>query len=165
MATLNYTVLQGETVFDIAAKLYADFMSGISDLIMLNNLNLDAPLPAVLIYTPNKTRYIKKINVPIQSDPAKVFVTREGQTHFDLAIQLYGRLDRIGNVLAGLPSLDIAIATGTQMEYPEKESQESLLFRSVLVATGNGSRGDKDYLLQESGFKITLDDGTGSILL
>ncbi len=162
MATLNYTVLQGETIWDIAAKLYYDFPTGISDLLALNNITLDGSLPRYLVYTPGKTRTIKRINVPIINNPAKQFITRDGQTHFDLAIQLYGNFSGIANILMGSPSLDADITVGTSFEYPENESKESKLFRSFLVATKNIVDG---FVLLETGFKITLEDGSGSIKL
>lgn len=161
MATLSYTVLQGETIWDIAAKLYSDFPTGISDLLALNNITLNGVLPQFLVYTQDKKRNIKRINVPIINNPNKQFITREGQSHFDLAIQLYGNFSGIANILAKASSLDDDIVTGTVFEYSENESQESFLFRSFLVATKtiNG------YVLLETGFKITLEDGSGAIRL
>ena len=159
MATLDYKVLDGETFFDIAAKLYADTPLGISDLMALNNLNLNDPLPSSLVFTPGLKRSIKKINVIQQPDPAKPYLTREGQSHYDVVIQLYGSYDQIGNVLSKLPSLDAQIPTGTMLDYPEVETQASLLFRKVLVSTLEQG----GYILQENAFKIILEDDSGKI--
>jgi len=62
-------------------------------------------------------------------------------------------------VLSKLPSLDAQIPTGTMLDYPEVETQASLLFRKVLVSTLEQG----GYILQENAFKIILEDDSGKI--
>ena len=162
MATLNYTVLQGQTIFDIAAKLYNDFPLGLSDLLQLNNISLSSSLPTTLTYTPGLTRNVPKYNIPIIDNPQQSFIVREGQTIYDLAIQLYGKFEGIGNLISLLPSLDTDLTPGSVILYPEDLTADNAKFLTTLVCSKPLVEG---YLLQETGFGFTLEDGTGKIKL
>lgn len=122
-----YKPLQGETIYDIAIKLYGDMTLGLSELLSNNEIDLDSSdlSGLTLYYDPTATRSYPRIPIVEVNGSVVQYVTSEGQSVYDLAIQLYGSLD------AGLPvllskgfSLNQFVATGTTIEYtPGKESR------------------------------------------
>lgn len=158
MALHSYIVREGDSLFDIAARLYdTDFPLGLQDLLTQNSLSLDDPLPANLFYSDDLTRSKQKISVPIQPEQ-KFFIVREQQSHFDLAIQLYGRFDAIGKILPNLPTLDELIPAGTELPYPDEDTKDSLFFADQLVATALSQEeidARKSRLLEDGDDRIT----------
>lgn len=90
----------------------------------------------------------------------KIFVTRESQSQYDLAIQLFGRFDQIGKVLGNLPTLDNVVPTGTVLSYDQQNTQDALFFTSVLCSTWN----ERKFILLETGFKILTETGGGILM-
>lgn len=114
----QYSPLHNETIFDIAVKLYADFQSGISDLLNLNgsiDLNLDDYFGTPINYTIGF-----KIPKPVIISPPKpsiqqIYLTRDLQSIYDLTIQLYGNLSSIGKLLEFFPNLNSEIQFNSQL--------------------------------------------------
>lgn len=135
----QYNPLYGEGVFDVAAKLYKETSSGVSDLLALNAIDLDADLfGTTLIYTeglePLKT-VIVTIPKPIIKE---IFLTRKDQTVFDLAVQLYGNVSKIGSLLQAFPNLNGEIPLNTSIDIIEQSDPIVKYFkdRNLIPSTG-----------------------------
>lgn len=162
METRSYNPFEGDTVYDLAGRLYNDVPLGMTDLIALNPGILldDAHAYGPVLYSVGLKRKAQIISVPIQTqDP--VWITREGQSHYDLAIQLYGSTDGLAKILGNLPSLDLDVPTGTQLSYPFERTQNSLFFLRTLVSTWVGHAPRR--LLENASFRL-LEDGSYRLL-
>lgn len=133
---MTYNPLSGEGIFDIATKLYNDTALGIGDLLTLNPvINVDADLFGVsVVYTPGLTRKKPVIDVPF-SVPMRIYRAHKLQSIFDLAVQLYGDLSKIGNILTEIPDINGEIALGTVFELPEQIDPQAVFFLDKIVAT------------------------------
>lgn len=168
MAVLNYTVQSGDDFYSLSSTLYNDFALGFQDLIALNGIVPSQPLPAVIQYTQGLTRIIPSYVLPMQNNPAQNYIIRDGQTIYDLAIQLFGSLTGISNLLNLIPNLGINFLAGSILQYPEDLKADNYLFLNTIVATGinvNTPYGNNGWILQETGFRITVEDLSGSILI
>lgn len=97
-----------------------------------------------------------------------IVIIKDGQTLFDLALQLYGDASKVYEIIKNNPSItDITFnsLTGLSIVYEEQKNKESLYFlkENTNICTGYPETGsqfllqeDKFYLLQENGFKIKL---------
>jgi hypothetical protein len=95
----TYKVKDHETLFDVAAKLYGDTALGVQELLTNNEITInDFAYGAEVEYQPGKIRKLTQIRVA-KTEPEVYYQTRELQTIFDLAVQLYG------SVSEGLPKL------------------------------------------------------------
>lgn len=92
----------------------------------------------------------------------KIFITRESQSQYDLAIQLFGRFDQIGKILGNLPTLNNIVPTGTALSYDQQDTQDALFFTSVLCSTWNSAT--EFFIDTESGFKILTETGDGILI-
>lgn len=92
----------------------------------------------------------------------KTFITRESQSQYDLAIQLFGRFDQIGKILANLPTLNNIVPTGTSLSYDQQDTQDAIFFTAVLISTWD-ARGIT-FIDTETGFKILTETGDGILI-
>lgn len=131
-----YQPLSGEGLYDIAAKLYQDTALGIGELLALNpGIDVNADLFGTgIIYTAGLTRKKPVIDVPFLS-PHKTYAAHSLQSHFDLAIQLYGDISKIGNILPGIADINGQIALGTEFEIPEQTDPQAVFFLNKVLAT------------------------------
>jgi hypothetical protein len=172
MAT--YKALSGETVFDVAAKLYSgDTALGLLDLLTNNptiNLDSDDLGGITLTYTASLKR-LKPVFVSIPTiQTAAPYYTRERQSVYDLCIQLYGDLSKIGNLLELFPNLDTVIPAGSEVTVEDTDDPIKLFFsdRRLIVATDLSDpfsglelilmeAGGSSYILEEDGTPIPLE--------
>lgn len=135
----QYSVLSGESVYDIAVKLYGDAPLGIQDLLTQNVIDLDDTelFGTVLTYTEGLSRQKPVFPVITVTRPQAPYTIRYLQSHYDLAIQLYGDISKIGNILNYFPNLDTDIPQGSQIEVPEQDDPIAVYFKekSIIVAT------------------------------
>lgn len=82
---------EGDSVFDLAARLYGDTALGLSDLLAKNDFNHDADVPAMtsVIYTENLSRQQPIIYVPILPNPDTDYLSKEGDSIYDIAARLH----------------------------------------------------------------------------
>jgi hypothetical protein len=151
---------EGEYVYDVAARVYQDMTLGVADLLSLNSLTLDQPIPAgtELLFTDGLSRRVIPNIIPKLAEK-KTFKTLEFQTVYDLAIQLYGDITvGLPKVLDKISNLDTSIVTGTSIEYDEG------LFFTSFVSTGftrsDVPPGEVVFILREDGFYLLREDGT-----
>lgn len=162
----SYRVLEGETLYDVAAKLYSgDTFLGISDLLENNSISLDSLLPATLSYNAGISRTVSKKTslVPIVLGD-QVFYSWQGQTHYDLAIQLYGSIDGLLNIIQAVPSLDTDIATRTAISYKQVSNKNSKFFLKRIVATGLTGVAQQGILMEDGTSFILQEDGSTILL-
>lgn len=153
----QYKALSGETLFDVAAKLYnGDASLGVSDLLSKNSqVNLNAAdLGGTTL---NYTAGLKRAKPVIIATPGVVtpptYKTRSLQTVYDLCIQLYGDVSKIGNLLKVFPNLDEQITVGNSVS-PERSSDPVKGYftdRELIVST---DLEDHIFILLENGRPI-----------
>jgi len=150
-----YKPLSEESLFDIAVKLYKDFALGLKDLLTLNpeiNINgytqvgvfddtfdytfggTQAVALGNLEYTPGLTRKRPIIDVPFLA-PTKNYQAHYLQSHFDLAVQLYGDFSQIGEILGNISDINGNIALGTAFVLPQQSDPIAKYFEKRIVAT------------------------------
>jgi hypothetical protein len=56
------------------------------------------------------------------------YKTRTQQSHFDLAIQIYGDISQIGEILKNIDDINGEIALGTAFSFPEQTDPAALYF-------------------------------------
>lgn len=139
-----YTIKYGETLFDVSTKLFGD-ASYTFDLINLNS-NLSKVYEANLqgkeiFYNPIVTSGFKNV---VTSDiiPLKSVTIKQGQSIFDLSLQLFGTIERVFEVvnLINTDSLD-EVDSGITFSYvfENKDVPVFLNNKSFKIATGIGS--------------------------
>lgn len=132
----QYSGLSEETIWDVAAKLYPDIVIGISDLLSLNSgININGDLFGVeLEYTPNLAR--KKPVFERAEKPAfYTYLSRSNQSHWDLALQLYGDISQIGEILKNNTDINGDIALNTAFVTPVPKDPRAVFFLTKTVAT------------------------------
>lgn len=161
----QYSPLSGESLFDVAVKLYSDTALGIQDLLSLNVINLDSDLyGTTLEYTEGLSRVKPVFPTVSISAKTEVYTTRSKQTVYDLAIQLYGSLSHIGNLLEYFPNLDTEIPVGSAISLTEVSDPVAVYFkdRNMIVATDLVEEADDpftDHILTELGDYVLLETG------
>lgn len=136
----QYSPLKGETLYDVAANLYGDIVAGIQDLLTLNatiNLDADDLYGSALTYTKDLKR-VKPV-FPVVPEPAgdSTYSTRSLQSIYDLVIQLYGDMSKIGNLIEYFPNLDRNVDVGQVIEVTEESDPIATFFRDrdIIVST------------------------------
>lgn len=132
----QYNPLSGETIYDIALKLYND-IAGISDLLLLNpGIDIDSDLFGVpLTYTPGLKRIKPVIINPPTPSVQEVYSVRKNQSVYDLAIQLYGNLSNIGKLLEIFSNLNDEVPIGSAIALEKQDDPIVTFFKNKVVAT------------------------------
>jgi hypothetical protein len=164
-----YSPLSGEGLFDIAAKLYGDTVAGVQDLLTLNpSIDLDADdlFGQELTYTAGLKRVKPVFPEPEMRVSETIYTTRERQSVYDLAIQLYGDLSKIGNILNYFPNLDDNITVGSEITLSDQEDPMAVYFkdRQIIVSTDLDMMSEDSFLLLQTGDFILFRNG-GKIIL
>lgn len=63
------------------------------------------------------------------------YTARKLQSHFDLAVQLYGDVSQIGEILKNVSDINGEIPLGTVFSYPEQTDPIAVFFRDKVVQT------------------------------
>ena len=95
------------------------------------------------------------------------YKTRDKQSVYDLAVQLYGDVSKIGNLLKNFSNLDSELALGSGITLEVQKDPIAIFFseQKIIVATDfTHSVSEVDNILLESGDDILLEDG-GLLLL
>lgn len=163
MSAKTYIAMDGETVFDLAIKLYSD-ARGVSDIILLNpGLDLNATTYAGQSISYDDSIVYKKevFVVPIPEPPRANWKTRYGQTVYDLALQLYGDISNLGKVLTQVLSLDDPIVNSEISTGSTDNYLANSLFSRKIVATSSGEEELtlEDYWQWESGEFVQWESG------
>jgi hypothetical protein len=163
-----YKPLSGETIFDIAVKLYGgDFSLGMTDLLENNDIDIsDTDLFGTdLTYTVGLTR-IKPVYILPEVAKVTVYKTRFKQSIYDLTIQLYGDLSKIGNLTEFFSNLDNNLTVNTEIELPVQDDPIAEFFRDrqIIVSTDVDNPAVTDYRLLESGDIRILESGDYRLL-
>lgn len=134
----TYNPLSGETIYDVAVKLYKDTALGIQDILLLNpNLVIDNELYGIpILYTLGLIRE-KPVFTTVSRETVSVYKTISLQSVYDLAVQLYGDLSKIGNLLTLFPNLDSVITLNSEISLPDQIDPIAVYFKNngLSVAT------------------------------
>lgn len=163
-----YNPLSQENIYDIAAKLYGDTALGISDILGQNpTLNIDDVdlFGTPITYTIGLKREKPVFPVIEVFRPGEPYTTRLLQSAYDLAIQLYGDISKIGNILNYFPNLDTNIPVGSSLTIEEQTDPIAVFFKDkgIIVSTDFIHSQDVDNIIQEDDSNILQE--TGDLIL
>jgi hypothetical protein len=132
-----YSPLNGETIYDIAKKLYNDIVSGVSDILLLNpTINIDADLFGVPItYRTLPKRVLPVVIHPPTPTIQEIYLTRDAQSVYDLSIQLYGTVSNIGKLLEKFPNLNNMVPFNSPVDIVDESDPVVLFFKTKVVST------------------------------
>ncbi len=159
----QYSPLAEESVYDIAVKLYGDAALGVQILLSQNEIDLDdnSIFGTELSYTLGATRTKPVYPVIEIFRPEEPYTTLYLQSAYDLAIQLYGDVSKIGNIINYFPNLDTLIAVGSEISVSEQDDPIAIYFKDKEIAVGTDidSNLSEDFILLEIGDFILLESG------
>lgn len=167
MSVKTYKAKEGETVFDMAITLYKD-MRGTSDILLMNPAlsNLDSVTYfGQVISWDDSIVYKKEVFVEQAKEAARSpWKTLQGQTVYDLAIQIYGDINNLGKIIAQvIDPTDPVTGKVFETEFTDNFLANSLFSRQLVATSQETDAGDflllesGDFMLLESGYKIALE--------
>jgi hypothetical protein len=163
-----YRPLTDEGIFDVAVKLYKHFYFGVADILRLNpNINIDDTdlFGEEITYTESPIYPSNVTAKPISISRPSEYLTKSYQNVYDLAVQVYGDISKIGILLELFPNLDVSINLSSSIMVDDQADPIAKYFKDkrIVVSTdvfvaplGGGAilREDGSYLLREDGFHI-----------
>jgi len=103
--------------------------------------------------------------IPILYNKETTYNARDFQSVFDVAVQLYGDISRIDEILPIIRNLGTKIAFGTPITYTPTKDPVSLFFQNKVIATAfNIEITEGDFRLLEDGSYRLLEDGSRRLL-
>lgn len=162
---MTYNPLVGENVYDVAAKLYVNnSMAGVQDLIKSNptiDLNATDLNGTTLTYNILTTPLTTVPNIPI-IQPLPSYVIASLQTIYDLAIQLYGDVNKISSLLSYFSDINSelsgVISFSSNSPVSKYYSDRGIIVQTNYVTLGGVNnfilRQDGGYLLRQDGGRI-----------
>ena len=157
MASLStYLTQDGENVFDLAVKLFGRADALQSLLTQFPGLDTDPAFNSVIEYTPVEADQTNAKPIPITRNLSTTYLTRDKQSIYDLAVQLYGDVSKIGILLELFPNLDSSINLNSSILVPTQVDPIALFFssNSVIVATDLEVVYDEGFRITDLGFRI-----------
>ena len=95
----------------------------------------------------------------------KTIIAREGQTIFDLALQLYGDVSKVYDLIAlnsSIENINFGNLQGLSIVYEDPKNDVSEFYRNKQVTVSNRypeTNTGEYYLQQENGFYILQENG------
>lgn len=164
MSLKTYISAEGQTVYNLAIKLYNSSM-GVSNILSLNS----SLVPDVSITTgtsivyDDSVSYVPVTNYILPTNSIRPsFVIRENQSVWDLAINLYGDaqfISKLINVISSDLNSQMPVGVNVLPDYSNNYLVRSI-FKSAIVST---FQSNQNLILTETGFAILTETG-GSIL-
>lgn len=160
-----YNPLNGETIYDIALKLYGnDIVSGVADLLLLNpSIDIDSDLYGVpLTYSTLPKRVPPVIIHPPTPTVKQVYITRDAQSIYDLSVQLYGTVSDIGKLLEKFPNLNNEVPLNSNIDIVAEQDPIISFFSEKVVSTFRPPVISDDFRVTNLGLRIT-NSGTRKV--
>lgn len=151
-----YNPLSGETIYDIAIKLYNDLVAGVEDLLLLNpGIDIDADLYGVpLVYSDRPKRIPPVVIHPPTPTIKQIYLTRDAQSVYDLAVQLYGTVSNIGKLLEKFPNLDDEVPFNSPISIVDQSDPVVSFFKNKVVATFRAPVISDDFRITNLGNRV-----------
>ena len=163
----TYTVTSGLSVYDVAILLYNDSRG--TAVIIANNQSLlpDSIIAAGTVINYDETViYSKYVDAIIPSNPLRSnYIVPESQSVWDLAIQLYGTIDKLSSII-NVYSNDLNSQVTVGLSILPNYSTNYLvsnIFAFQKVCTFKTASGFTNYLATDAG--VTLTDDFGNPLI
>jgi len=159
---MTYSPLVGETVYDVAAKLYVNNpMAGVQDLISSNptiDLNASDLSGNVLTYNTLTAPILTVPIIPIIL-PIPRYVIASLQTIYDLAVQLYGDVNKISQLISNFSNINSELS-GTISFSSTSPIAKYYFDRGIIVQTNFVTPGGiNDFILRQDGGYLLRQDG------
>ena len=167
MALKVHIGAQGQNIHDLAIFLYKD-IRGISELLRLNpavftDINLEDYQGQNIIFD-DEFKFVAFVSPAQDPVPAILdYSTHEGQTIFDLAIQLFGDINKIGEVTKFITELNARASPFTKLtvNLPDNNITRFFADRTLIIATDTflAEQAAGNFLLLQDGSFILYQDG------
>lgn len=159
---MTYSPLVGENVYDVAGKLYVNNpMAGVQDLIKSNptiDLNASDLNGTTLTYNILTTPLTTTPRIPI-IQPLPSYVIASLQTIYDLAVQLYGDVNKISLLLSNFSNINSELS-GTISFSSNSPVYQYFFDRKLIVQTNFLGTGlANDFILRQDGGYLLRQDG------
>jgi len=158
---------QGQNIHDLAVLLYKD-IRGISELLRLNptvfaDINQEDYQGQNIIFD-DEFKFIAFVSPEQDPEPSTLdYSTHDGQTIFDLAIQLFGDINKIGEVTKFITDLNARVSPFTKLtvNLPDNNITRFFADRALIIATDTFFReqGAGNFLLLQDNSFILYQDG------
>jgi hypothetical protein len=165
----TYTAISGLTVYDVALLLYNDSRG--TAIIIANNQGLlpDSTITAGTAINYDETViYTKEVNAIIPSNPIRAnYIVPEAQSVWDLAIQLYGTIDKLASIINVYSSdLNSQVTLGLSI-LPDYSTNYLInnIFAFQKVCTFKNGTVVTNYLQTDAGLTLTDDSGNPLIAI
>lgn len=131
------TAIQGQTVYDLVIDIYGS-INGLVDFLLNNSLSLDDDLSGEDISFSDDIVFDEFVPpVVLRSPNRSPWITVQGQTIFDIAIQLYGSFDNFSDIIKQMSVPNGAVETNVSIDLLDTKNVNAILFEnnSYVVAT------------------------------
>jgi len=138
MASLStYLTQDGENVFDLAVKLFGRADALQSLIRQFPGLDTDPAFNSIIEYIPESAIESNAKQIPITRILTSNYLTRDLQSVYDLSVQLYGDVSKIGILLELFPNLDSNIDLNSSIQVSTQIDPIALFFNDnrIIVAT------------------------------
>lgn len=159
---MTYSPLVGESVYDVAAKLYTNnTMAGVQDLIASNptiDMNAADLNGTTLTYHTLTAPILTFPKIPI-IQPIPKYIIASLQTIYDLAIQLYGDINKISQLLSYFSDINSELS-GTIAFSSTSPIVKYFSDRGIIIQTNYTGTGlPNDFILRQDGGYLLRQDG------
>lgn len=153
----TYNTISGQSPFDVCIQTTGDFSNLFDVVRQFGNLNSDVAIGAKVDYTVPKVVKSLVVPIPITNPQTTTYYTASLQTVFDLAVQFYGDVSRIDQVLKNFTNLPQSLDFKLPVTYTPNDNPITKAFtRPLCTGFIQGSVLASDDLT----FTLTSDDGT-----
>jgi hypothetical protein len=145
----TYKAKNGQSIFDIAIKTTGS-LEGIFDLLIDNGIdNLESVELGGVSIEYEKTQavsYFSEIGATTTVETFGTYRPREGQNIFDLALMLYGDIERVFTILSdnGLENIESSSLGGIDLIYERQNNAITRFFSSYNKAVNTGELAAED---------------------
>ena len=154
----QYSTISNQSVYDVAIKTVGDFSTLFDVISQFRGINNFVPIGEAVEYTPNKAVRQFQIKIPISNDQQTTYSAIDYQSVFDVAVQLYGDISRIDEILPIIRNLGTKIDVGTPIVYTPNFDPVSLFFSKRKISTSYY------FVAPSAGNRRLLEDGSYRLL-
>lgn len=151
----NYTIKYGESIYDVALKLYGD--SSFALLLIaqnpeLENLNNSNITGLTIQFEPIVVTAFKPV-VTTDTVPEKIVTIREDQNLFDISLQEFGTIERVFDVisLSGIENINQTEIKGTSFKYVFEKGKIQNFFNDKKIFVSTKTPNKLRYIIDKDG--------------
>lgn len=151
----NYTIKYGESIFDVAIKLYGDssysleLVNNNPSLISLNNANITG---LTIQYNPVINTEFKPV-ITSESVKQKLVTIRENQNLFDISLQEFGTIERVFDIISktGIENINQTEIKGITFKYDFEKGKIQNYFNDKKIFISTKTPNKLRYIIDRDG--------------